>query len=141
MKFFLNRISKPDQLEIAIVVSKIISKSPFFRPRTPVFGKPFKTLITNAGSWGWKSDVNSYGYVKKHPVTNNGWPKIPGKLVDVWKFYCKDHSLPNSCLINLYNYPDSVLGLHQDKDENDLSHPVLSISLGSSAIFKYGKKT
>ena len=29
--------------------------------------------------------------------------------------------------------------MHQDKDENDFNHPILSISLGSDAIFLYGK--
>ena len=47
--------------------------------------------------------------------------------------------LPNSCLFNLYNFPDSKLGLHQDKDENNFSFPILSISIGNSAVFKYGK--
>ena len=47
--------------------------------------------------------------------------------------------MPNSCLINLYKNIDSSLGLHQDKDENDFSVPVLTISIGSSCKFNYGK--
>ena len=29
--------------------------------------------------------------------------------------------------------------MHQDKEENDFSFPVLSLSIGSTAIFKYGR--
>ena len=31
------------------------------------------------------------------------------------------------------------LGLHKDKDEKCFKAPVLSISLGNTAVFKYGK--
>ena len=30
------------------------------------------------------------------------------------------------------------MGLHQDRDEADFSHPVLSISLGDEALFRIG---
>tara|TARA_Y100000287_G_C14125996_1_gene307367 strand:- start:396 stop:716 length:321 start_codon:yes stop_codon:yes gene_type:complete len=41
-------------------------------------------------------------------------------------------------LINVYENEKSTLGLHQDKDENDFSYPVVSISIGNKAIFNYG---
>ena len=78
-------------------------------------------------------------YVKKHPSTQKKWPPIPCKLINIWKKFLKEYNLPNSCLINLYTYPESKLGLHQDIDENDLTCPVMSISLGSKAVFKYGE--
>ena len=140
MKFFLNKLDLNEQSLILYDVSKLISEFPLFRPTTPKFNKPFKVLITNAGKWGWKSDIYGYGYTPIHPITNKLWPKIPESILEIWKDYCKDYPLPNSCLINLYNYPDSTLGVHQDKDERNFNNPVLSISLGSSAIFVYGKK-
>jgi len=139
MKFFLNALNHSRQRLIATHISKIISTSPLFLPRTPKWGAPFKTLITNAGSWGWKSDKEGYGYVKIHPKTKKKWPPIPKLFLKIWGIYCYTSLPPNSCLINLYQNSDSTLGLHQDKDENDYSFPVVSISLGSSAIFKYGK--
>ena len=30
------------------------------------------------------------------------------------------------------------MGLHQDKDEGDFSHPVVSVSLGDEALFRMG---
>ncbi len=140
MIFFLNEIPKKKQINLANDVSFIIKKSPLFRPRFPRFNNPFKILITNAGEWGWISDKYGYRYTENHPKTKKCWPPIPNNFVELWKKYSQCLHLPNSCLINLYSYPDSALGLHQDKDENDFSFPVLSISLGCSAIFKYGKE-
>ncbi len=137
MFFFLNALDEKTQVQITHSVSKLIDHSPLFCPRTPRFNKPFSILIANAGDWGWKADVSGYGYVKTHPFTGKNWPNIPEIFFKIWKNYCLNSPLPNSCLINLYN-KKSKLGLHQDKDENDFSIPVLSISLGSSAIFNYG---
>ncbi len=33
------------------------------------------------------------------------------------------------------------MGLHQDRDEADLSQPVLSLSLGDDGLFRIGNKT
>ncbi|RZJ78507.1 MAG: alpha-ketoglutarate-dependent dioxygenase AlkB, partial [Brevundimonas sp.] len=44
------------------------------------------------------------------------------------------------CLVNLYR-ESARMGLHQDKDEADLSAPVLSVSLGDTAIFRVGAAT
>ena len=38
-------------------------------------GKTFKTLITNAGKWGWISDKIGYKYVKFHPITKKNGQK------------------------------------------------------------------
>ena len=32
------------------------------------------------------------------------------------------------------------MGLHQDRDETDFSHPVVSVSLGDDAIFRIGTR-
>ena len=139
MKFFHNAIVHDDQIKIVLSISRIIKLYPFYNPRIPRFNRPFKMKITSAGLWGWNSDKNGYGYISKHPITKLRWPKIPNTLISIWRKYSGEKILPNSCLFNLYNYPDSKLGLHQDKDENNFSFPVLSISIGNSAIFKYGE--
>jgi DNA oxidative demethylase len=48
--------------------------------------------------------------------------------------------LPDACLINCYE-PGAKLSLHRDEDERDLSAPVVSVSLGLSAIFLWGGLT
>lgn len=44
---------------------------------------------------------------------------------------------PNACLINQYA-PSTKLSLHQDKDERDLTAPIVSLSLGLPAVFLFG---
>lgn len=139
MIFLLNSLDKNYQTKIIKDLSKIISKSPFFTPTLPRFNNPFKIKISNAGKWGWVSNVSGYQYVREHPITNKKWPKIPKSLLFLWQKHCCKINLPDSCLINLYSFPNSSLGIHQDKNEKDLTNPVLSISLGSNAIFRYGE--
>jgi len=45
--------------------------------------------------------------------------------------------LPDACLINRYT-PGARLSLHQDKDEQDYSQPIVSVSLGIPATFLFG---
>lgn len=44
---------------------------------------------------------------------------------------------PDACLINRYQ-PGAKLSLHQDKDEQDLRAPIVSVSTGLPAIFQFG---
>jgi alkylated DNA repair protein (DNA oxidative demethylase) len=44
---------------------------------------------------------------------------------------------PDACLINRYA-PGTKLALHQDKDERDFAHPIVSVSLGLPAVFLWG---
>src|SRR3569623_3015541 len=44
---------------------------------------------------------------------------------------------PDSCLINRYE-PGTKLSLHQDQDEQDMSQPIVSVSLGLPATFLFG---
>jgi alkylated DNA repair protein (DNA oxidative demethylase) len=44
---------------------------------------------------------------------------------------------PEACLINFYA-ADARMGLHQDKDEEDFAAPVVSLSLGDTALFRVG---
>lgn len=48
-----------------------------------------------------------------------------------------DNFLPQSCLINLYRKGEK-LGMHQDNTEENLSAPIISISLGDTGIFVLG---
>ena len=43
----------------------------------------------------------------------------------------------DACLINRYD-PGARLSLHQDKNERDLSAPIVSVSLGLPAVFLLG---
>ena len=139
MQIICNALNVGNQENLISDVLKIIKSAPFFFPRLPRWNKPFRVCITNAGDWGWVSDKSGFRYVKKHPETGKVWPKMPANFFKIWKKFSCSNILPNSCLINLYKNTDSRLGLHQDKNENDLSVPVLTISVGSECIFNYGK--
>jgi len=47
---------------------------------------------------------------------------------------------PEACLINYYS-ADARMSLHQDRDEADFTAPVLSLSLGDTAVFRIGGET
>jgi alkylated DNA repair protein (DNA oxidative demethylase) len=44
---------------------------------------------------------------------------------------------PDICILNYYD-AEGRMGLHQDKDEEDFAAPVLSVSLGDTALFRVG---
>lgn len=93
--------------------------------------------MTNFGPLGWVSDRAGYRYQATHPETGRPWPSIPAVLLDLWRDLADAERPPDACLVNLYD-ADARMGLHQDKDEADLSAPVLSVSLGDTAMFRIG---
>ena len=42
-----------------------------------------------------------------------------------------------ACLVNFYEVK-ARMGLHQDRDEDELDAPVVSLSLGDTALFRFG---
>ncbi len=62
---------------------------------------------------------------------------MPGELLALWQRYAAYDKPPEACLINFYA-DDAKMGLHQDRDEQDLQAPVLSISLGNTCLFRVG---
>ncbi len=95
---------------------------------------------TSFGPLGWISDADGYRYAPRHPLTGRVWPPMPDGLLALWiRFVGPDHP-PDSCLINLYR-GSARMGLHRDADEADQTVPVLSISLGDTAVFRLGGLT
>jgi alkylated DNA repair protein (DNA oxidative demethylase) len=118
-------------------VSKVIAKAPLYRPQMPRSGKPFSVMMTNCGPLGWVSDKAGYRYQAHHPMTGKSWPPIPPRLLDIWATLTGFQKPPEACLVNYYA-ADARMGMHRDEDEADFSAPILSLSLGDSAIFKVG---
>lgn len=106
-------------------------------PCMPRTGKPFTVRMSNAGALGWVSDRSGYRYQPDHPETGEPWPAIPPTALAAWDALAAFPAPPEACLINLYA-PDARMGLHQDRDEADFSAPVVSLSLGAAALFRYG---
>ncbi len=110
--------------------------APFHRPMTPA-GRPFSVEMTGMGPLAWVSDRAGYRYQSTHPVTGQPWPAMPQALLDLWDALTSWPAPPDACLVNLYRH-EAKMGLHQDRDEADLSAPVLSVSLGDTAVFRIG---
>jgi alkylated DNA repair protein (DNA oxidative demethylase) len=128
------------QAALAAEVLARVEAAPFYKPLMPGSGKPFSVEETNFGTLGWISDRNGYRYESLHPVTKQPWPAIPGVLLDLWDAATGHAAPPECCLVNLYRGA-ARMGLHQDKDEAALDAPVLSVSLGDTALFRIGGPT
>ena len=117
-------------------VRKVVAAAPLFSPETRM-GRKMSVRMTSAGRFGWYSDRRGYRYVAAHPVTGAPWPAIPEVALSVWRAVADGAANPECCLINFYSGA-ARMGLHQDRDEADLSRPVVSISLGDDARFRIG---
>jgi alkylated DNA repair protein (DNA oxidative demethylase) len=113
-----------------------LEAAPAYRPITPG-GKAMSVEMTNFGPLGWVTDACGYRYQQTHPLTGQAWPDIPPLLLALWAEHGNAERPPDACLVNIYR-EDARLGLHQDRDEADFSRPVLSVSLGDTAVFRLG---
>lgn len=121
------------------LVSRVLEAgetAPFAHYGTPQ-GKAMSVGMTSFGPLGWVSDKGGYRYADSHPGTERPWPPMPQALLDLWATLGDPETPPDACLINLYR-GDARMGLHQDRDEADPRFPVLSISLGDTAVFRIG---
>lgn len=130
------RLDAAAQAALLAEVLAGIEAAPLYRPVTPG-GKPMSVEMTGFGPLGWTTDAAGYRYEPHHPVTGRPWPPIPPMLLDLWAELADPATPPDACLVNLYR-EGAKMGLHQDRDETDFSFPVLSVSLGDTAIFRIG---
>ncbi|HXV00206.1 MAG TPA: alpha-ketoglutarate-dependent dioxygenase AlkB [Caulobacteraceae bacterium] len=124
------------QQRLAVAVLEAASAAPFYRPVTPG-GQAMSVEMTNFGPLGWVTGPAGYRYEAHHPVTDQAWPPIPRPLLAMWAELAPDASPPDSCLVNLYR-SGARMGMHQDRDEADFTQPVISVSLGDTALFRIG---
>ncbi len=133
-------LSPDDQAALLAELQAVLRMAPLFQPRMPKTGKPFSVRMSNCGSLGWVSDSQGYRYQPLHPDTGEPWPLMPAPLLDAWAALSGYPHPPEACLINLYQ-AGAKMGLHQDRDEQELDAPVLSLSLGDAALFRIGGAT
>ena len=130
-------LDRAGQEALLAVVREAIAQAPLFTPTMPRSGKPFSVRMTNCGPLGWVSDAGGYRYQATHPQTGRPWPPMPDLALRAWHELAGYRPPPEACLINVYA-PAARMGLHQDRDEDDFSAPVLSLSLGDSCLFRIG---
>ncbi|MDQ2859688.1 MAG: alpha-ketoglutarate-dependent dioxygenase AlkB [Pseudomonadota bacterium] len=124
------------QRALVLAALEAAATAPFYRPVTPG-GQAMSVEMTNLGPLGWVTDAAGYRYQSTHPTTRAPWRPIPPALLALWAELADARTPPDACLVNLYR-AGARMGLHQDRDEADFSLPVLSVSLGDTAIFLLG---
>jgi alkylated DNA repair protein (DNA oxidative demethylase) len=130
------RLTPDAQSQLLAEVLARLEAAPPYRPIVPS-GKPMSVSMSNFGPLGWYTDHAGYRYQAAHPETGHPWPDIPRALLDLWAELADPGTPPDACLVNLYG-PEARMGLHQDSDEADFGFPVLSVSLGDTAVFRLG---
>jgi alkylated DNA repair protein (DNA oxidative demethylase) len=131
-------LARDRQEALIEAIRYVVTEAPLYTPVMPRSGQPMSVRMTNCGALGWVTDQErGYRYQPMHPVTGKPWPPIPSILIDIWNETSGTDIQPEACLVNYYG-PDARMGLHQDKDERELSAPVLSISLGDACLFRVG---
>jgi len=138
IRHFPGYLDRPAQEAMVETIREIVSAAPLFTPVMPGTGKPMSVRMSNCGELGWVTDKErGYRYQRAHPATGEPWPPIPQALLDIWTIVSGYPLPPQACLINFYA-DDAKMGMHQDKDEQNLKAPVVSISLGNTCLFRIG---
>lgn len=121
-------------------VAAIAAQAPFRHLVTPG-GLRMSVAMTNAGPLGWVSDHRGYRYDPIDPDSGRPWPPLPPVFMRLAVAAAARAGfpgfVPDACLLNRYE-PGSRLSLHQDRDERDLGLPIVSVSLGIPAMFRFG---
>jgi alkylated DNA repair protein (DNA oxidative demethylase) len=122
-------LDRAGQEALAETLRGVARAAPLFTPRMPRTGRPFSVRMTNAGRLGWVSDEAGYRYQSAHPATGAPWPPIPDAALAAWRELSGYDHDPEACLVTVYG-AEARMGLHQDRDEEALDAPVVSLSLG-----------
>lgn len=136
----LRRRAVADAEGLMAGVNEVISGSPLRQMVTPG-GYTMSVAMSNCGDVGWTTDARGYLYSAQDPKTGRRWPAMPDAFRALAQACASEAGYgdfrPDACLINRYA-PGAKLSLHQDKDEQDLAAPIVSVSLGLPAVFQFG---
>ena len=137
IKYDAGFLDRPAQERLVEALRAAVTEAPLFTPVMPKTGREFSVRMTNLGPLGWVSDRAGYRYQAHHPDTGEPWPAIPEQVMDVWRAVAGYPHPPEACLVNVYR-EGAKMGLHRDGDEDDFAAPIVSISLGDTAVFRVG---
>jgi alkylated DNA repair protein (DNA oxidative demethylase) len=128
------------EVELLEALRAIIEQSPFRHMTTPG-DHQMSVAMTNCGGFGWVTDRSGYRYDPNDPQSGKPWPPMPGAFRELARAAADRGGFggfaPDACLVNRYQ-PGARMSLHQDRDENDFSAPIVSVSLGLPATFLFG---
>ncbi|MCH2459307.1 MAG: alpha-ketoglutarate-dependent dioxygenase AlkB [Henriciella sp.] len=141
VKHLQQKLDHTAQETLVAELRAVVEAAPFYTPTMPRTGKPMSVRQTNCGAFGWLTDKEKgYRYEPVHPVTGEPWPPIPNVLLKLWEEVADFPAPPEACLINYYA-KGTKMGLHRDEDEETFDAPVVSVSLGDTAMFRIGGLT
>ena len=136
----LHGFAAPDGAAIFAALHGVISEAPFRHMITPG-GFRMSVALTNCGSYGWVTDRTGYRYDAIDPENGKPWPRMPDIFLKLAQNAAANAGFkdfePDACLVNRYA-PGARLSLHQDRNEQDFSAPIVSVSLGIPAVFLWG---
>lgn len=136
----LRGFAKTIEIELLEALRAILEQAPFRHMTTPG-GHQMSVAMTNCGNFGWVTDRTGYRYDPNDPQSGKPWPPMPGSFCEL-AHAAADRAgfggfAPDACLVNCYQ-PGARMSLHQDRDENDFTAPIVSVSLGLPATFLFG---
>ena len=136
----LHGFARDEEAALLQAIESVLQQAPWRHWHTPG-GYTMSVAMSNCGPLGWVSGASGYRYAAQDPATHQPWPAMPACLMDLARRAAArsgyPHFEPDACLINQYT-PGARLSLHQDKDEQDLREPIVSLSLGLPAVFLFG---
>jgi alkylated DNA repair protein (DNA oxidative demethylase) len=129
-----------ENLDLLADLKQVVLQARFRHMVTPG-GFEMSVAMTNCGTFGWITDRAGYRYDRIDPLSGKPWPAMPASFLSLATRAAARAEypdfVPDACLINRYQ-PGAKLSLHQDKDERDYAHPIVSVSLGLPAVFQFG---
>lgn len=121
-------------------IATVLAQSPLRHMQTPG-GFRMSVAMSNCGQYGWVTDRRGYRYQSLDPLSERDWPPMPasflalaGRAAEAAGFAA---FVPDACLVNRYE-PGAKMSLHQDRNEIDMTQPIVSVSLGLPATFLFG---
>ena len=130
-----------DQADHLLEAIQQVAAQAAFRHQVTPGGHTMSAAMSSCGLLGWVTDRYGYRYGSRDPLTDQPWPEMPPILrqlaVEAAEASDYAHFEPDACLINRYE-TGAKMGLHQDKDEEDMDAPIVSVSLGAPIRFLFG---
>ncbi|KII34116.1 DNA oxidative demethylase AlkB [Pseudomonas fluorescens] len=136
----LHGFAQPLVDQLLPALDAILAAAPLRHMVTPG-GFSMSVGTSSCGALGWITDRHGYRYSSVDPLSDLPWPAMPAVFSELAQSAAAQAGFADfnadSCLINRY-VPGAKMSLHQDKDENAYSAPIVSLSLGLPAMFLFG---
>lgn len=133
-------VDKAGAARLVRAIESVLAIAPLRQMQTPG-GFRMSVAMSNCGQYGWVTDRRGYRYQHEDPHSGQPWPEMP----EVFRALAAQAAAeagfggfdPDACLVNRYE-PGARMSLHQDKNELDMTQPIVSVSLGLPATFLLG---